>query len=145
MHPLDVLWPHPAAANLASGFRADQRLEDTVMPTGLLVVTAPALSVARAVRTWLPGGTFFHVNEYGTLVSWPSTVVPSRNSTFVTLPSGSLAVALTVIVGFHANVAPFAGDVMLAVGGMFPELTVIVDFALVVTPPRSSVARAVSV
>jgi hypothetical protein len=34
---------------------------DTVMLTGELVVTAPALSVARARRTWLPDGTFFHV------------------------------------------------------------------------------------
>jgi hypothetical protein len=31
------------------------------MPTALLVVTAPALSVARAVREWVPCGTFFHV------------------------------------------------------------------------------------
>ena len=46
----------------ASG-RAAQRFGRTVMPTGLLVVTAPALSVARAVRTWLPDGTFLHVKE----------------------------------------------------------------------------------
>ena len=40
---------------------AAQRFGRTVMPTGLLVVVAPALSVARAVRTWFPGGTFLHV------------------------------------------------------------------------------------
>jgi hypothetical protein len=34
--------------------------------------------------------------------------VPSRNSTFVTLPSVSLAVAVIVIVGFQANIAPSA-------------------------------------
>ena len=33
------------------------------MATGLLVVTAPVLSVARAVRTWFPDGTFLHVKE----------------------------------------------------------------------------------
>jgi len=44
-------------------------------------------------------------------------VVPSRNSTLVTLPSGSVAVTLMVIVGLYGNVAPSAGDVMLAVGG----------------------------
>jgi hypothetical protein len=33
------------------------------MLTGLLVVTAPLLSVARAVRRWLPCGTFLHVKE----------------------------------------------------------------------------------
>jgi hypothetical protein len=43
--------------------RAAQRLGRTVMPTGLLVVTVPALSVARAVSRWLPAGTFFHVKE----------------------------------------------------------------------------------
>jgi hypothetical protein len=69
----------------------------------------------------------------------------SRNSTFVTLPSESLAVAVTAIVGFQAKMAPSAGEVMLAVGGVLPGLTVIVDATLVVAPPRSSVARAVSV
>ena len=82
------------------------------MPTAALVVTAPALSVERAVSTWLPVGTFLHVKEYGALVSWPSTLVPSRNSTLATLPSGSLAVAVTVIVGFQAKIAPSAGEVM---------------------------------
>ena len=82
------------------------------MLTGLLVVTAPLLSVARAVMTWLPDGTFLHVKEYGALVSCRQ-VVPSRNSTFVTLPPGSLAVAVTVIVGFHAKIAPSTGEVML--------------------------------
>jgi hypothetical protein len=56
------------------------------MRTGLLVVTAPALSLARTVRSWIPDGRFLHVYAYGALVSWPSTVVPSRNSTFATLP-----------------------------------------------------------
>src|SRR5512132_395666 len=71
--------------------------------------------------------------------------MPSRNSTFVTLPSGSLAVAVIVIVGFQANIAPSAGYVMFAVGGVLLALTVIVDAALVVVAPRLSVARAVSV
>ena len=115
------------------------------MPTAALVVTAPPLSVARAVSTWLPTVTFLHKKEYGVVVSVPRRVVPSRNSTLVTFPSGSLAVAVTVIVGFQAKTAPSAGDVMLAVGGVLPALTVIVDAALVVAPPRSSVARAVSV
>ena len=42
-------------------------------------------------------------------MSWPSTVVPLRNSTFVTVPSGSLAVAVIVIVGFQVKIAPSAG------------------------------------
>jgi hypothetical protein len=40
-----------------------------VIVTTLLVETAPALSVARAVSVWLPTETFRHVNEYGALVS----------------------------------------------------------------------------
>jgi hypothetical protein len=55
-----------------------------VKPTGLLVVTAPALSVARAVRTWLPDGTFLHVKAYGAVFPEAPTMhtliggVPSR-------------------------------------------------------------------
>jgi hypothetical protein len=55
---------------------------------------APALSVARAVRTWLADASFLHVKEDGALVSWPSTVGLSRNSIFVTLPSGSLVMSM---------------------------------------------------
>jgi hypothetical protein len=33
------------------------------MPTGLLVVTAPRLSVARAVSVWLPCDTLRQLNE----------------------------------------------------------------------------------
>src|SRR4029078_2148359 len=93
-------------------WRVTQRLARTVIPTGLLVVTAPPLSVARTVRTWFPGGTFLHVKAEGALVSWRSPVAPSWTSTFVTLPPGSLAVAVIVIVGFQAKVAPSAGEVM---------------------------------
>lgn len=46
------------------GVRRAQRFGRTVMlTTGGLGVTAPALSVARAVSRWFPGGTFLHVNE----------------------------------------------------------------------------------
>ena len=78
------------------------------------------------------------------MVSCASSVEPSRNSTVVTLPSASPAVAVTVIVGFHAKVAPSVGDVTTTVGGLFP-VTVTVEAALVVVAPTSSVARAVSV
>src|SRR4051794_32904895 len=116
------------------------------MLTWLLVVVAPALSVARTVRTWGPCGTFFQVKEYGALVSWPRRVERSRNSTFVTLPPGSLAVAVTVIVGFHAKDAPSAGEVSAAVGGVCPALlTVMLAGAPVVPAPNPSAARWVTV
>ena len=44
----------------------------------------------------------------------------------MTLPSESLAVALTVIVGFQSNIAPSAGGVMLAAGVMLSELTTVI-------------------
>jgi hypothetical protein len=46
-------------------------------------------------------------------------LVASRNSTFVTLPSLSVAVAAMLMVrfGFHVTTTPSAGEVMLAVGG----------------------------
>jgi hypothetical protein len=115
------------------------------MVTELLVVAAPPLSVARTVNTWLPEGTLRHMKEYGAVVSWPSTVVPSRNSTFVTVPSGSPAVAVIVIIGFQLNTVPSAGEVIASLGGVFPAVTVMVAAALVVVKPRSSVARAVRV
>jgi len=126
------------------------------MVTALLVETAPPLSVARAVSVWLPAETFRHVKEKGALVSWPSTVVPSRNSTLVTVPSASLAVAWIVMVGFQVKIPPSTGYVMLTLGGVLDgggggggggggELfTVMPDARLVVAPPKSSVARAVS-
>src|SRR6186997_1694298 len=107
---------------------------------------APMLSVARAVKTWLPTGTFRHVKEYGAVLSWPTRVVPSRNSTLVTVPSESVAVAVILIVGFQGKIAPSMGDVMLTAGGVLVLLaTVILDAALVAVSPTSSVARAVSV
>ena len=80
-------------------------------------------------------------------MSSPSLVAPlsRKNSTFCTLPSLSLAVAVMVIVGCHGKVAPSAGEVMLALGSRLVALTVIVLAALVVVAPRLSVARAVSV
>ena len=70
--------------------------------------------------------------------------MPSRNSTFVTVPSGSLADAEIVMLGFQVKIAASTGAVMLTTGAVLLELTVIVEAKLVVTPPRSSVARAVS-
>jgi hypothetical protein len=77
-------------------------------------------------------------------VSWPSSFVPSRNSTLATVPSGSLALAVIVIVGFHGKIAPSAGDVTPAAGAVFAAVTVIVAGALTVVEPRLSVARAVT-
>ena len=64
----------------------------------------------------------------------------------MTCPSLSVAVAAIVIVGFQAKLAPSAGNVIAAAGGVFVlAVTVIVAGALVTVWPKSSVARAVSV
>ena len=48
------------------------------------------------------------------------------------------------MLGFQVKIAASTGAVMLTIGAVLLELTVIVEARLVVTPPRSSVARAVS-
>ena len=58
-----------------------------------------------------------HVKLYGAVVAVPRKVVPVVKSTFVTVPSGSLAVALRVMVAGAVKTAPFAGLVSETVGG----------------------------
>jgi len=67
---------------------------------------------------------------------------PSKNSTWVTLPSESAAVAPTVTVTGATKCALFVGEVMATVGG---SSTVIVTGADVMVSPTKSVALAVRV
>ena len=76
-------------------------------------------------------------------VSSPSFVAPSKNSTFVTVPSGSAAVAVIVMFAGNVNVAPFVGLAMLTVGDRFAALTTILTAAEVVVAVALSVAFAV--
>ena len=68
----------------------------TVTATTALVVLAPWLSVARALRLRLPAALGVQFSAKGALVSSPSRVVPSKNCTRATLPSLSLALAVSV-------------------------------------------------
>ena len=72
------------------------------------------------------------------------TLPPCRNSTLATVPSESDAVASRRTVASAVNVAPFAGEVSVTVGGTFGGTTVIVTGADVVAPLRLSVATAVN-
>src|SRR5689334_1264275 len=93
----------------------------TVIDIPADVVVFPLLSVAVAVSEWKPC-VLVHEKLYGELVSSPTFVPSTRNSTFVTLPSLSLADAVMAITcPTVGNVAPFAGEEMLTVGG-FPLL-----------------------
>src|SRR6266568_3850349 len=91
---------------------------------------------AGAVKT----ATLASVTLKGAAVTVPTSVVPSKNSTFATVPSASVALALTVTFAGGRKMALLAGAVMLTVGG---ESTVITTGAEVVTAPLLSVARAV--
>ena len=74
----------------------------------------------------------------------PKELTPSKNWTFVTVPSRSLAVAAMIIVAGAVKDAAFVGLVMLTVGGEL-ETTVTVTEAEVVVAPKLSDATAVNV
>src|SRR5688572_8813313 len=111
----------------------------TVMVRAADVVVAPSSSVARAVSEYVPAGTLFQAMLYGLVVSLPISVVPWKKSTRATVPSVSLAVALTVMLAGAVNVAPLAGAVSAAVGGVFGGATAVTLTlsTLVVTVPES--------
>jgi hypothetical protein len=83
------------------------------------VVLALLLSVACAVMLYVPAATPFQMNEYGLVRSSPSFVDPLKNSTLLTVPSESDAVALIVMFASAVNEALLAGDVTLTVGATF--------------------------
>ena len=89
---------------------------------------------------------------YGLLLSVPSKVAPLKNSTFVTVPSLSLALAVIAMLARALNRAPSAGlEILLTDGGLVTvmcyrvELTAMLIGLEVAASPALSVARAVSV
>ena len=98
----------------------------TVTVRGADTLDAPPLSVARAVSAYVPAGTLLHVNAYGDVVSVPTSAPPAKNSTFVTEPLVSVAVAARLIVAGAAYVAPDAGAESATVGGGLVLVSVIV-------------------
>ena len=65
----------------------------------------------------MPAATFVHENEYGAEVSLDRSVLPLKNSTRESWPSGSAAVAVSVTEAGAANVVPLVAKV--TVGGLF--------------------------
>src|SRR5437899_2074053 len=87
--PLDGVVMTTVGARLGGGVM--------VKLTGVDVFVAPRLSVALAVRDTLPIELKMTEFEYGEAVDEPTSVVPpTKYSTFATLPSESLAVAVIV-------------------------------------------------
>jgi len=88
-----------------------------------------------------PGATPDHTTLYGLVVSTPRLVAPWKNSTCVTRPSESEALAASVIAAGAAYWALAAGEVSTTEGG---ALTVMDTGADVTAAPESSVTFAVS-
>ena len=78
----------------------------TLIASGLLVVDWPLLSVATAVMEYVPVPTFVQSKLKGALLSSPSLVGPSKNSTFTTEPSESSAAAAIVMLAGVVNTEP---------------------------------------
>jgi len=108
---------------------------ETVIVTPVLVPRFPLGSWAAAATVWLPFVSVVVSNdvEYGTLVTCGPALAPStRNCTKETGLSGSVAVAVSVIV--PETVAPFAGAVTVTTGGVVSDWTVKLT-PLLATPP----------
>src|ERR1039458_2315572 len=96
----------------------------TVTCTGAEVVVAPRLSEATAVTVCKPSAKPNGPIEtiYGLLARLPSDTLPSKNWTFVTVPSESLAEAPMVMVSVLPKEELSGGLVMVTLGGMFATL-----------------------
>src|ERR1017187_3329942 len=118
----------------------------TISCTGAEVVVAPRLSESTAVTVCKPSAKPNGPIEtvYGLVVRLPSDTSPSKNWTFVTLPSGSLAEAWMVMVSVLPKLELSGGLVMVTLGGTFAALTVTLTTVEVVERPALSVATAVS-
>jgi len=115
----------------------------TTTGTPVETVIAPALSVAFAVKKYVPAGTLAQAKVKGPARSSPNLVVPWKNSTLAIVPSLSVAFALIVTVEPVVKPALLAGLVILTTGTTLGLLTVMAIAAEVVTALRLSVAFAV--
>ncbi len=91
----------------------------TVTLTTLDVVASPRLSTATAVNECAPVARLAVIVN-GALLVPPKAATPSKNVTFVTVPSGSDAVATMVTLAGGVNACPFVGVVMLTAGARLP-------------------------
>jgi len=93
----------------------------TTTDTGADVVCAPVLSEATAVRLYVPAETPVHVKTNGPDVTVPIGELLAKKSTFMTVPSESLAEAPILIVAGAVKVVPFEGEVIVTAGAVFPD------------------------
>ncbi len=64
----------------------------------------------------MPSATEFQVKLKGVVKSSPSLVLPLKNSTLLTVPSASEALAVSVIVAGAVKLLPLVGDVRFTAG-----------------------------
>src|SRR5439155_663855 len=133
----------------AGGVAAGGAALVTVTVTGAEVVVLPAASRATAVRVCEPlaAPVVFQEIEYGAVVSSAPKLAPSILNCTPATPT--LSAALAVIVTVAGTVWPFAGELMLTVGGVVSGggalATVTVTGAEVLLLPAASRATAVRV
>ncbi len=116
-----------------------------VIVTGAEVVRLPAASRATAVRVYTPlAAAVVSIGiEYGADVSSAPMLAPLTLNWTPTTPTLSAALAVTLIV--PETVAPFAGELMLTVGGILSLATVTVMESEMNCRPSTSRATAVRV
>ena len=113
----------------------------TVILLAELVVVFPTLSVATAVREYVPGVVGVHVAVNGKTLSVPIETPLAKNCTLATTPVDDEALARTVCVVFTLIVAPLAGETMEPEGATPAETDTAVEVACA---PALSVAVAVN-
>jgi hypothetical protein len=115
-----------------------EKTTETFTLTVIDVAVVPLESVTRAVREKIPDAVGVHVVEYGAVSAVPTTVVPTRKSTLLTVaPPTALAVALIVLALPKAILAPLVGEVIATVG--------VVDATTTLTAEDMTVAELESV
>src|SRR5438445_3563774 len=108
----------------------------TVAFTTAEVVERPRSSLDTAVSAWLPTPRST-VMEYGVSLVSPRNVLPSKNETFVTVPSLSLAVAWMVTLVGAVMVVPFTGLALDTLGAVLLATVTVTAAEVDVAPPLS--------
>src|SRR5205814_403036 len=119
---------------LMSPFVMAGRYLAVVMWTGAEVVAAPRLSLATAVSVCTPGARVA-LRLYGRVESLPNNTRPSKNRTFVTLPSLSWALAVIGTLAGAVKEAPLVGESTETEGGILAAAGVDRSYEKPLPPP----------
>jgi hypothetical protein len=115
----------------------------TEIVTGFEVAAAPVLSVAVAVKVYLPTARPVTASVYGAAVAWPRLVLPSKNWTLAIVPLHAVASATSLTLPGAVTDEPLAGEVSVTPGGSWAFTVTYTGYDVALTP-NPSVATAVS-